>query len=71
MNKPFAGTYVPLHHFRTNWAVVSFMVDIRRDVCLDDGLQPIESGATALNSALAELIDAEGNQRARKTCTGC
>lgn len=31
------------------------MVEIRRDVYLDDGLEPTESGVTALNSALAEF----------------
>ena len=60
VNTPFAGTYVPLQHYGTNPAVSSLMVEIRRDVYLDEELRPVEAGTTALSSALAELIDAVG-----------
>ena len=62
VNTPFAGTYVPLKHYGTNPAVSSLMVEIRRDVYLDEELRPVEAGATALSSALAELIDAVGER---------
>jgi N-formylglutamate deformylase len=50
LNTPFAGTYVPLAHFRVDRRVASLMLELRRDV--------VEGQEPAVARALGELVDA-------------
>jgi N-formylglutamate deformylase len=50
LNTPFAGTYVPLAHFRADLRVASLMLELRRDVVVEH--EP------AAARALAALVDA-------------
>ncbi|MFD7612597.1 N-formylglutamate amidohydrolase [Streptomyces sp. NPDC059828] len=58
LDTPFAGTYVPLQYYRRDLRVSALMVEIRRDLYMD------EPGGTAgpclkrLASALADLVAA-------------
>ena len=36
LNKPFAGAIVPIEHYRKNKAVISIMIEIRRDLYMDE-----------------------------------
>lgn len=58
LNSPFAGTYVPLPHYRTNPKVISLMIEIRRDLYMSEPGGPAGLGLAALGTALAELVDA-------------
>ncbi len=51
-NEPFAGTYVPLRHFRNDSRVASIMVELRRDLLTDRGR------AEAVGAALRRLVEA-------------
>jgi N-formylglutamate deformylase len=57
LDSPFAGTYTPLRHWGRDRRVVSLMVEVRRDVYLDDQLLPTP-GLDALAVRLAALVDA-------------
>jgi N-formylglutamate amidohydrolase len=50
VDTPFAGSYVPLRHYRRDARVASLMLEIRRDV--------IEAAEPAVARALASLVDA-------------
>jgi N-formylglutamate deformylase len=58
LNSPFAGTYVPLKHYRANPRVTSLMIEIRRDLYMSEPGGPAGLGLAALGTALAELVDA-------------
>ncbi|MFE0650355.1 N-formylglutamate amidohydrolase [Streptomyces sp. NPDC059534] len=55
---PFAGTYVPLRHYRRDPRVTALMVEIRRDLYMSEPGGPAGPGAAALGAALAVLADA-------------
>lgn len=57
LDRPFAGTYTPLRHRGRDLRVASLMVEVRRDVYLDDDLQPT-AGLGGLAERLARLVDA-------------
>ncbi|MEU0395809.1 N-formylglutamate amidohydrolase [Streptomyces sp. NPDC006208] len=58
INSPFAGTYVPLRYYAEDQRVSALMVEIRRDVYMQEPGGPAGPGLDALGSALAELVDA-------------
>jgi N-formylglutamate amidohydrolase len=56
-NTPFAGAYVPLKHYRTDARVSSVMLEIRRDVYLDESTLALrETGFTGLRRSLQHLV---------------
>jgi len=57
-NTPFAGAYVPLKHYRTDARVSSVMLEIRRDVYLDEATVELdEAGFLGLQQSLQRLVD--------------
>ncbi len=44
INTPFAGTYVPLRHFEQDSRVRSVMVEIRRDIYMDESVATLHAG---------------------------
>ncbi|MFE5912758.1 N-formylglutamate amidohydrolase [Streptomyces wedmorensis] len=58
---PFAGTYVPLRYYGRDPRVSALMVEIRRDLYMDEPGGPANRGAEALGLALAALVDAVGH----------
>ncbi len=58
INAPFLGTYVPTRHYQRDLRVASIMIEIRRDLYLGAGGEPLELGVRKLASALATLVDA-------------
>lgn len=57
LDSPFSGTYTPTRHHGLDRRVASVMVEVRRDVYLDDALRPT-SGLEALAGTLTTLVDA-------------
>jgi N-formylglutamate amidohydrolase len=58
INEPFIGTYVPTRHYQRDVRVSSIMIEIRRDLYLGTGGEPLELGVRKLASALGALVDA-------------
>lgn len=56
LDTPFAGTYVPLAHFGSNVAVRSLMLEIRRDLYMDEETSELHSGADDVVARLAALF---------------
>ncbi|MEV5612715.1 N-formylglutamate amidohydrolase [Streptomyces sp. NPDC052225] len=57
LNTPFAGTYVPLRHYGRDARVSALMLEVRRDVYLDEPVTP-HDGLAKTAAALAGLIEA-------------
>ncbi|MEV3988689.1 N-formylglutamate amidohydrolase [Streptomyces sp. NPDC049837] len=56
LDSPFAGTYVPLRYYGKDPRVGALMVEIRRDLYLDERGEPLGRGVEALSGALAGLV---------------
>ena len=56
LDTPFAGTYVPLAHLHRTRAVSSVMVELRRDLYLDETTGQLTSGYDELVSCLGAFI---------------
>ncbi|MFM9371298.1 N-formylglutamate amidohydrolase [Streptomyces sp. Da 82-17] len=55
---PFSGTYVPLEYYGVEPRVSALMVEIRRDLYMDEpGGPAAEAGLRGVAEALAELVD--------------
>jgi N-formylglutamate amidohydrolase len=60
INEPFIGTYVPLAHYGTDLRVRSIMLEVRRNLYMDESSgAPVEGALRALGAALARLIDCD------------
>ncbi|MEV3856425.1 N-formylglutamate amidohydrolase [Streptomyces sp. NPDC050095] len=57
LNTPFAGTYVPLRHYGKDARVTALMLELRRDVYLDEPVTPHDGLAEAA-ACLAHLVEA-------------
>lgn len=57
LDSPFAGTYTPLRHWGRQPRVGSLMVEVRRDVYLDERLRPT-AGLDRVAAALTGLVEA-------------
>jgi N-formylglutamate amidohydrolase len=57
LDTPFAGTYVPLRYYGRDPRVGALMVEIRRDLYLDERGAPRDEGIEALSGALAGLVE--------------
>ncbi|MCQ4213249.1 N-formylglutamate amidohydrolase [Streptomyces longispororuber] len=55
LDTPFAGTYVPLRHYGRDRRVSALMLELRRDVYLDEPVTP-HDGLTKAADALARLV---------------
>lgn len=55
-NTPFAGTYVPLRHYRRDHRVASLMVELRRDTYLTEPNSYDERRAADLARRIARLV---------------
>jgi N-formylglutamate amidohydrolase len=60
LDTPFAGTYVPSRHYQTDSRVRSLMIEIRRDLYLDEPTHEIHTGYDLLVPRLAQLIETLG-----------
>jgi N-formylglutamate amidohydrolase len=61
VNAPFAGAYVPLKYYQADARVASVMLEIRRDVYMDERSLAIDGNAfEQLRVALQKLV---GNRR--------
>ncbi|WP_413759668.1 N-formylglutamate amidohydrolase [Streptomyces sp. MMBL 11-3] len=58
VDSPFAGTYVPLKYYGTDRRVDALMIEIRRDVYMQEPGGPAGPGLDRVAAALAELVDA-------------
>ncbi len=56
LNTPFTGTYVPLRHYRVDARVRSVMIEIRRDLYLDEPTHDLHTGYGILVARLAQLL---------------
>lgn len=57
LDSPFAGTYVPLRHYGKDPRVTALMVEIRRDLYMDEPGGAATPGLDALAGALAGLVE--------------
>jgi N-formylglutamate deformylase len=57
VNTPFAGCYVPLEHYEIRAEVMSLMVEIRRDVYMEEPGGAPHDGVGNVVRALSRLID--------------
>jgi N-formylglutamate deformylase len=56
-NKPFAGTYVPLQFWRKDARVASLMIEIRRDLYMDERTGQKSGGFSRTHSLLDKLTE--------------
>lgn len=56
VNTPFVGAYIPLKHYGTDERVLGLMIEIRRDVYIDDQLQVTDRGVARLGKAIGAIV---------------
>jgi len=57
-NQPFIGTYVPLAHYGVDTRVRSVMLEVRRDLYMDEESgEPDDAAVHDLGAALARLVN--------------
>ncbi|WP_199224455.1 N-formylglutamate amidohydrolase [Serinibacter arcticus] len=65
INSPFAGTYVPLDFYGIDRRVSSLMIEIRRDVYMDEASVEMHDGSSRVVRAIAALNEAVAPRRFR------
>lgn len=63
LDTPFAGTYVPLGRFGVDPTVRSLMLEIRRDLYMDEQTLALHDGAAEVTARIAALLAAVGGRR--------
>jgi N-formylglutamate amidohydrolase len=56
-NEPFAGSYVPLRHYGTDPRVRSTMIEVRRDLYMDESTGERSSDFGRIQAVIADLLD--------------
>ncbi|MBD8606029.1 N-formylglutamate amidohydrolase [Aeromicrobium sp. CFBP 8757] len=56
-NTPFAGCYIPLTHYRSAENVHGLMIELRRDLYLDESFALVEPAVEPIAQAVATLLD--------------
>ena len=62
LNHPFAGTITPLKHYQSDRRVQSVMIEIRRDLYMDEDTGECSPGFTQIRDMLGRLINQHLNQ---------
>ncbi|GAB2663706.1 N-formylglutamate amidohydrolase [Gordonia jinhuaensis] len=60
-NTPYAGCYVPLRFYRSDRRISAIMIEVRRDVYLDERLRERADAVGELGEAIAAVIPAAGS----------
>lgn len=69
-NTPFAGCYVPLSMYRQDSRVWSVMLEVRRDVYLDEAATRPHEGETRVADLVAAVVRGAGERRHRAPAQG-
>lgn len=57
VNTPFAGCYVPLAHYGRDDRVQGLMVELRRDLYMDESFELVEPAVEPIARSIADLLD--------------
>ncbi|MHB2165645.1 DUF3293 domain-containing protein [Alsobacter sp. R-9] len=69
VDRPFAGALVPAAFHRTDPRVQSLMIEVRRDLYMDEASGAKHDGFAGVRSGLAVIIEAAANAAARDALT--
>ncbi len=70
IDSPFSGCFVPLAHHETSADVEAVMIELRRDLYLDESFQLVEPALTPIVSAITRLIDTLCGPTPINVCSG-
>ena len=70
IDSPFSGCYVPLAHYESSADVEAVMIELRRDLYLDESFQLVEPALVPIVDAITRLIDTADAPRPLNSCSG-